>query len=141
MGSLPQARLLRCVFDSLTRIGVRRDTMILVALSGGPDSVALLHAMLALRERFGYRIAAAHLNHGIRGAESDRDESFVRELCARCEIDLLVERASDLLSDTPNLEERARDARQAFFNAAAERPGWPRWRSVGQAASSGRCSM
>jgi tRNA(Ile)-lysidine synthase len=103
------------------RIGVPRKATILVALSGGADSVALLHAMLALRKRFSYRLAAAHLNHGIRGAESDRDETFVRELCARCEIDLLVERASDLLSDTPNLEERARDARQAFFNAAADR--------------------
>jgi tRNA(Ile)-lysidine synthase len=95
--------------------------MILVALSGGPDSVALLHAMLALRERFGYRIAAAHLNHGIRGAESDRDESFVRELCARYEISLIVERASDLSSDMPNLEERAREARHGFLNATADR--------------------
>ncbi len=74
--------------------------------------------MLALRKRFSYRLAAAHLNHGIRGAESDHDEAFVRELCARCEIDLTV--------DTDDLyrcrsRERARDARQAFFNAAADR--------------------
>ncbi len=105
------------------RIGIRRDAKVLVALSGGPDSVALLHAMTELRERFGYRIAAAHLNHGIRGAESDRDEAFVRELCARRDIDLVVDRARNLSVNTPNLEERARAARHAFLNAAADRVG------------------
>ena len=61
--SKPQKRLLRAVAGSLKRIGVQREVLILVALSGGSDSVALFHAMLALRERFGYRIAAGHLNH------------------------------------------------------------------------------
>ena len=116
-------RLLREVADSLKRIGVSRDAMVLIALSGGADSVALFHAMLTLRERFGYRIGAAHLNHGIRGDESDRDEAFVRDLCARCGIELVVERAEGLSSDTPNLEECAREARQAFLNSAADRFG------------------
>ncbi len=113
----------RAVADSLTRIGIRREATVLVALSGGADSVALFHAMLALRKPFGYRVAAAHLNHGIRGAESDRDEAFVRELGARFEVALVIERASDLSVDTPNLEERARETRHAFLNAAADRVG------------------
>lgn len=50
---------------------------ILVALSGGADSVALLHVLL----RLGYRCEAAHCNFHLRGEESDRDERFVRELC------------------------------------------------------------
>ncbi len=79
--------------------------------------------MLALRERFGHRVAAGHLNHRIRGAESDRDEKFVRELCKRHGVELIVERAGDLSADTPNLEERAREARHAFLNAAADRIG------------------
>src|ERR1700684_4702000 len=123
MKSKPQERLLRAVADSLTRIGIRRDAMVLVALSGGRDSVALFHAMLAMRDRFGYRIATAHLNHGIRGAESDRDEAFVRDLCARCEVDLVVDRATGLSSDMPNLEERAREARHTFLNSAADDMG------------------
>lgn len=97
--------------------------MVLVALSGGPDSVALFHAMIAMRDRFGYRIAAAHLNHRIRGAESDRDEAFVRQLCARCEVCLVVGRAEGLSSDASNLEEHAREARRAFLNATADRIG------------------
>jgi tRNA(Ile)-lysidine synthase len=120
MKSKPRAKLLRPIADSLMRMGVRGDALILVALSGGPDSVALFHAMLALRERFAYRIAAAHLNHGIRGAESDRDEAFVRELCARCQIELVIDRAPGLSIDTSNLEERAREARHAFLNATAD---------------------
>jgi tRNA(Ile)-lysidine synthase len=119
----PHARLLRAVADSLKRIGVRRDAMVLLALSGGPDSVALFHALLAMRDRFGFRIAAAHLNHQLRGAESDRDEAFVRELCSRCAVDLIVDHAEGLSLDTPNLEERAREARHAFLNAAADRLG------------------
>ena len=47
---------------------------VLAALSGGADSVALLRALLAL----GYPVRALHLNHCLRGAESDRDEAFCR---------------------------------------------------------------
>jgi len=123
MSRRSEKRILAVVVDSLKRLGIARDAIILVALSGGPDSVALFHAMIALRDRFGYRIAAAHLNHAIRSAESDRDETFVRDLCVRCEVDLVVERAQGLSADMPNLEERAREARHAFLNAIADRMG------------------
>jgi tRNA(Ile)-lysidine synthase len=116
-------RLLRSVADSLMRIGVPRDAFILVAVSGGPDSVALLHAMLSMRDRFGFRSAAAHFNHRIRGIESDRDEAFVRDLCERVGVDLITDRAEGLSPSTPNLEERARDARHAFLNSVANRLG------------------
>jgi len=76
-----------------------------------------------MRARIGYRVTAAHLNHAIRGAESDRDEAFVRALCARCEVHLIVERAQGLSADSPNLEERAREARHAFLNSTADRVG------------------
>ena len=59
---------------------------LIVALSGGADSVALLRVL----NQLGYRCVAAHCNFRLRGTESDRDEAFVRDLCARLDIPLRV---------------------------------------------------
>jgi tRNA(Ile)-lysidine synthase len=91
---------------------------LLAAISGGPDSMASLYALQRIRGRLHFELAAAHLNHGIRGLESDRDERFVRELCDQLKIDLVVERAYGLRS--ANLEERARELRYEFLNRAAD---------------------
>jgi len=95
----------------------------LVGISGGADSVALVHALLELRERFHLKVAGGHLNHRIRGAESDRDEQFVRQMCARLGVELVVERAEGLDAGSANLEERARDERYRFLNRAADSVG------------------
>ncbi|HTY54834.1 MAG TPA: tRNA lysidine(34) synthetase TilS [Candidatus Binataceae bacterium] len=108
---------------ALSRIALRPDDLILLGLSGGIDSVALLHALLDLRERFGFQLACAHLNHRLRGAESDRDEAFVRELCARLGVHLTVGVASGLDPAMANLEERARDARYDFLRNVSESIG------------------
>ena len=50
-------------------------------VSGGADSVVMLHILCRLREKEGFRLAAVHVNHGIRGDEAERDEEFVRFLC------------------------------------------------------------
>lgn len=108
---------------ALLRARLRRGSSILVGLSGGADSVALTCALLELRERLSFRVVAAHLNHRIRGDEADRDEEFVREMCARLGIELIVERADglDASTTTANLEERARDARREFLLRVADR--------------------
>src|ERR1051326_8084843 len=67
----------RKVASWLQRHGIGPGPM-LVAVSGGPDSVALLHALIAVQAH--QPIVIAHLNHQLRGAESDGDEQFVREL-------------------------------------------------------------
>lgn len=64
-----------------------------VALSGGADSMALLNAMLSIGGCYGIKVKAAHLNHMIRGAEAERDEEFVREYCAKKNVELICERA------------------------------------------------
>ena len=56
---------------------------VLCAVSGGADSVCLLHALAALRSRIPFTLRAAHYNHRLRGAESDRDEAFVRAFVSR----------------------------------------------------------
>lgn len=63
---------------------------IIVALSGGADSVALLHTLISLKEKYNLTIYAAHLNHNIRGEEAKRDESFCKILCRNYNIKLFV---------------------------------------------------
>jgi tRNA(Ile)-lysidine synthase len=84
-----------------------------VAVSGGADSVLLLHLLVALRDRFGYSLSVLHVNHHLRGAESDADEHFVAELAAAHGLPLVIEPAP--VSAGENLEQAARSLRRAFF--------------------------
>ncbi len=88
----------------MTRFGVR----IGVAVSGGADSVFLLHALLDL----GLATAALHVNHKLRGEESDADESFVRQLAADLGLPIHV---ALLPPAEGNTEQEARRSRYAFF--------------------------
>lgn len=82
--------MLKQVADTIARYGMLEPGgEVLVALSGGADSVALLRVLLAL----GYRARAFHLNHCLRGDEAERDEDFVRTLCASLGVPLAVRRA------------------------------------------------
>ena len=64
----------------------------LVALSGGADSVLLLHLLREKAERDGFLLFAAHINHGIRGSEATRDELFCKELCERLSVPFVCRR-------------------------------------------------
>ena len=87
---------------------------VICAVSGGADSVALLFAMYLLRQKLQITVCAAHFNHRLRGAESDRDEEFVRQLCAGYDIELYVG-SGQVVSGKKGLEAAARDARYAFL--------------------------
>jgi tRNA(Ile)-lysidine synthase len=89
-----------------------------VAVSGGPDSVCLLHAFAELAPRLGLTLSVAHLNHKLRGAESDEDEAFVAALAEKLGLPFHCEQADlSTIASTSNrnLEQEARRARQAFF--------------------------
>ncbi len=60
---------------------IERGDVVLVGLSGGADSVCLTHALVTLADDLGITVYAAHMNHGIRGDEADRDERFVLDFC------------------------------------------------------------
>ena len=55
---------------------------VICAVSGGADSMAMLWCLHCLQSELSIRVEAAHFYHRLRGAESDRDEAFVREFCA-----------------------------------------------------------
>lgn len=97
-----------------------RGKTVVVGVSGGADSMALLHVLLSLKDEYGIRLVACHVNHGIRGETADRDESFVREACKALGVELRV-----LKADVPALaaekhlgiEECGRQVRYDFFNS------------------------
>jgi tRNA(Ile)-lysidine synthase len=125
-------RLEKKLRASLRRFGVeKRDeqAQVLVAVSGGADSVALLDALA--RWRAGLPAASrtlfvAHLNHSLRGEESDADEEFVCAAAARLGLPALVERAAVAAvaqAERQNLEATARALRYDFLERAARARG------------------
>lgn len=100
------------------------DTPVLLALSGGADSSALLDALCEM----GVRLSAAHVNHCIRGDEADRDEEFCKNLCRERGVELFL-----LREDVParakesgeSVEEAARRIRYAFFERVMSERGIP----------------
>lgn len=95
---------------------------LLVALSGGADSVALLHVASRYREQLGYRLEALHLHHGIRGAEADRDRDFCIAFCNRLNIPLTVKEydiPSLAKTEKAGIEETARKYRYLALEEVA----------------------
>jgi tRNA(Ile)-lysidine synthase len=94
-----------------------------IAVSGGADSVALLRLMLELQDELGIVVSVVHLNHKLRGAESDADEEFVSSLAATHCLEIFAE-SSDIKRHAAqkklSLEAAAREARYEFFSRALQ---------------------
>jgi len=88
-----------------------------VAVSGGADSVALLHVLAGLAPRWNLHLHVLHLNHCLRGALSDADEEFVQAMAAVLGF-AFIRRRLDVAARPGNLEEQARIARRQFFQEA-----------------------
>lgn len=89
---------------------------IICAISGGADSMALLMGLYLLREKLDITLEAAHFNHGLRGAESDEDEAFVRDFCAGLSIPFHCG-AGKVLPGKKGLEAAAREARYCYLTS------------------------
>jgi tRNA(Ile)-lysidine synthase len=92
---------------------------ILVAVSGGPDSVGLLAVLHHLKRRYGISLVAAHVNHGLRGEDAARDERCAEEVAARLEVPFVRDDVARELRAGPNLEERARQVRYRALHRLA----------------------
>ncbi len=95
---------------------------VLVAVSGGPDSVALLLCLHKLASELSLTLTVAHLNHGIRGMEAIADEEFVRRLSSRLNLSYISESINIkeiAVSEKRNLEEIAREKRYEFLKRSA----------------------
>ncbi len=98
---------------------------VIVAISGGPDSVALAAVLLELQRSFDLRLTLAHLHHGLRPTEADEDLEFVRALAETWEVPLEVGYARLLRrrKKTGSLEETARERRYAFLERVRKKHG------------------
>lgn len=98
---------------------IKEGDKVLVALSGGPDSVCLLYLLHTLKEKLNIKIFAAHVNHLIRGDEAFADENYAKELCDALNIEFFVKRAKvEQIAKEKGIstEMAGRDERYDFFN-------------------------
>lgn len=99
---------------------------VLVGLSGGADSTALLHILLDLRKQYRLTLHAAHVNHMLRGPEADRDETFVKNMCEKLQIPCFCTRqnaAAIAREKRCSVEAAGHRIRYAFFQTIAAQIG------------------
>ena len=65
---------------------IEENDVVIAGVSGGADSVCLLFVLCALKEKYDFSIRVCHVNHGLRGADADADEQFVKELCRKLNV-------------------------------------------------------
>ncbi len=103
---------------------IENGDRVLIGLSGGADSAALFHILRKYRESLDFQLMAVHVNHGLRGAEADRDEKFVKELCQEYEIPCRCIKApvGQMAKERKiGLEEAGREARREIFRIWIEK--------------------
>lgn len=102
---------------------IPKDATVIVGLSGGADSVALAHFLYLRQQAMQFTLIAVHLNHGLRGAEAERDEIFVSGLCRSWNVPLHI-RHVDVKKEAQlageGEEECGRRLRYLFFNELAD---------------------
>ncbi len=117
-------------FLSTVEATIRRHHMlesgdtVLVGVSGGPDSVALLHCLVALSDTWSLRLAVAHLNHQLRGETADQEAAFVERLASKLDIPCEIgsrDAASYSSEHRLSVQEAGRKLRYGFYDEVAAR--------------------
>ena len=101
-----------------------QNDSVVVGFSGGADSCALFHFLVSLRDKLNLSVSACHINHQLRGAEADRDENFVSDMCKKYEVPLYLLHAdvkAEALRQKISTEQCGRDIRYAFFAETADK--------------------
>jgi tRNA(Ile)-lysidine synthase len=122
---MQKAEFIEKLKAAVSRFGLLEEgDRVLVALSGGPDSVALLYGLIALKHEYKLKLCIAHVNHQLRGRESDRDEKFTKELASNLglrffskKVDVKKKAKKGKLS----IEEAAREVRYKYLEQLSEK--------------------
>jgi len=105
---------------------IKNGDCVVVGVSGGPDSVCLLHVLWCLKNDFNLKLVAVHINHMLRGDESYRDEEFVKKLCEKLDVELKSVRVDInrvAQQKGMSLEEAGREERYKNFDIVADSIG------------------
>lgn len=94
---------------------LKKDDVVVVAVSGGADSIALLHALHSLEQELGITVHTCHVNHNLRGGESMRDAQFVKDFCSSNKIPVTFFSIEVKPGKHESVEERARKLRYECF--------------------------
>ena len=123
---MPRMHPLELKLERSWPTGQWQEVTVLLAVSGGSDSIAMLRAMAALSPKPTPLLHVAHFNHGLRGDDADEDQAFVQEVCRRLGLKCLVGRAGvdyPRVGSNDGVEASARAARYPFLQETAERIG------------------
>lgn len=114
---------------------LKAGDMVAAGVSGGADSIAMLHILKCIQHDMGFELEAVHIHHGIRGEEADRDESMVRKICEEWEIPFEVYHypVPELAKEWKlGEEETGRIVRKQAFFRERERMGFPEQKTEDQ---------
>jgi len=115
------------VLDFIERYSlISPEEIVVIGVSGGADSVCLLHVLAKYRKRLGVELHVAHLNHLLRGAESEADAEYVANLVDSLGIPITIDKqdvAAYKVERNCSIEEAARELRYAFFGRVAKEVG------------------
>jgi tRNA(Ile)-lysidine synthase len=104
-------------FQTEQKFGLLKTDLVIVAVSGGLDSMTLLTVM----HRAGFNVAVAHINYGLRGEESDLDQKLVEEYCEKLFVACYTTKADPEEMRNGNLQQNAREFRYRFFDEVLEK--------------------
>jgi len=111
------------VLDFIERYSlISSEELVVLGVSGGADSVCLLHVLAKCRKRLGVKLHVAHLNHLLRGAESEADAKYVSNLADSLGIPYTIDKqdvAAYRIERNCSIEEAARELRYAFLGRVA----------------------
>ena len=106
---------------------LRKNDKVLLGISGGIDSTTLLFVLLEIQKTIDFELGLAHINHMLRGKESERDEEFVKKLAGRLRLPLYVKRVDIkkiAVEKGLSIQHAGREARYHFFNEVITQYGY-----------------
>lgn len=113
------------VYNTIIRENlIKKGDKIVLGVSGGPDSMALLYSLYNMKDELQIELVAVHINHGVRGFEADSDEEYVKDICEKLDIPFYCKRVDmDAYAKQKKMssEEAGRELRYAFFSEVLQK--------------------